>query len=438
MNILIIDDDPSVQWIIHKALGRRHRILEASTLEEARVLLEEVQLVLLDIYLPDGSGLNFLEEVLGMEDPPLVVLMTGRGGPEIVIETMKRGAMDYLPKPFDLGRLRSLVKEAEALVAREEEEERPKEFVTKSPVMEEVLKRMGRLAATDLSVLVTGEEGVGKTAAARYIHAHSNRGEGPLVVFSPARLPSSRVEAKLFGKGGKLERARDGTLVIQGVEQLVPEVQEKLLMALEKGEYLIPGGAFTALEARIIATTSRDLPRLVVEGGFNEDLFLRLQTFTVEIPPLRERIEDIHPLAEYFLNMAAKEGKAKVRGFTSQAMEALVKYRWPGNVKELKEVVERLVPLARGQPISVDLLPLMIRENREQPPFLLYLREEVKRMLKEGEKDVYSKIVDQVEKILLEEVLSQTQGNQIMASRILGVHRNTIRRKLSVFGGRSR
>ena len=438
MEILVIDDDPSVQWIIQKALGRRHRVLEASTLGEARPLLGQVQLVFLDIYLPDGSGLVFLEELLQGEAPPLVVLMTGRGGPETVMEAMKRGAMDYLPKPFDLVRLRSLVREAEALVTREEEGEEGEgeEFVSRSPVMEEVLKRMGRLAAADLSVLITGEDGVGKTAAARYIHAHSTGKNGPLVVFAPARLPSARVEVELFGKGGKLEKAKGGTLVIQQVEQLVPEIQEKLLAALENGEYLVPGGGFTPLDARVIATTSGDLPRMVVEGGFNEDLFLRLQTFTVEIPPLRERAEDVPLLAEYFLKRAA--GKSKVRGVTSQAMEALMKYRWPGNVKELKEVIERLVPLARGQPISVDLLPLVIRENREQPAFIAYLREEVRRMLKEGEEDIHGKIVGQVEKVLLEEVLSQTQGNQIMASRILGVHRNTVRRKLSVFGGRGR
>ncbi len=431
MEILVIDDDPSVQWIIQKALGRCHRVLEASTLGEARPLLGKVQLVFLDIYLPDGSGLDLLEELLQGEAPPLVVLMTGRGGPETVIEAMKRGAMDYLPKPFDLARLRSLVREAETLVTREEEEEDSEEFVSRSPVMIEVLKRMGRLAATDLSVLITGEEGVGKTAAARYIHAHSARKEGPFVIFAPFRLPSPRVETELFGKGGKLERAKGGTLVIQQVEQLVPEIQEKLLSALESGEYSVPGAGFTSLDTRVIATTSRDLPRMVVEGGFNEDLFLRLQTLTLEIPPLRERAEDVPLLANYFLKKAAGEGK--VKGFAPQAIEALMRYRWPGNVRELKEVIERLVSLARGQPISVDLLPLVIRENREQPPFVSYLRKEVKRMLREGERDIYGKIVDQVEKVLLEEVLSQTQGNQIMASRILGLHRNTIRRKLLLF-----
>jgi len=431
MDILVIDDDHSVQWIIQRALGRKHRVIEATTLEEARSLVGEVQLVFLDIYLPDGSGLVFMEEILEREAPPLVVLMTGRGGSETVIEAMKRGAMDYLPKPFDLVRLRSLVEEAQALLSKEEEEgEEGEEFVFRSPVMEEVLKRMGRLAGVDLSVLITGEEGVGKTAAARYIHAHSSRRHGDLVVFSPVPLPPSRMESELFGSGGKLEKARGGTLVLQQVEKLGLEVQEKLLTALESGEYLVPGMGFTSLDARIIATTSRDLPRMVVEGGFNEDLFLRLQTFTVEIPPLRERAEDIPALADYFLKKSAQKGRA--RGFTTQAMETLMRYRWPGNVKELKEVIERLVPLARGQPISVDLLPLMVRENREQPAFVAYLREEVKRMLRDGEKDIYGKIVDQVEKVLLEEVLSQTRGNQIMASRILGIHRNTIRRKLSI------
>ncbi len=434
MKILVIDDDPSVQWIINKALGRGYEVLEASTLEEGRGLLRDVQLVFLDIYLPDGSGLQFLEEVLAMEGPPLVVLMTGRGGPETVIEAMKRGAMDYLPKPFDLLRLRSIAKEGETLLKREEEGDRFQEFITRSPAMEEVLKRMGRLAATDLSVLIIGEKGSGKGAAAQYMHIHSSRGEGPLVFFTPARLPAPRVEAELFGKGGKLERAQGGTLVIQHVEDLVPEVQDKLLTVLEQGEHIALGGRIFQLEARIMATTSSDLPRLVVEGGFNEDLFLRLQTLTLEIPPLRERAEDVPPLAEYFLQGAAEAARSRVRGFTSQAMEAFMRYRWPGNVKELKEVVERLVTLSRGQLISLDLLPLVIRENREEPPFILYLREEVQRMLKEGEEDIYGKVLEQVEKVLLEEVLGQTQGNQIRASRILGVHRNTIRRKLFLFG----
>jgi DNA-binding NtrC family response regulator len=222
--------------------------------------------------------------------------------------------------------------------------------------------------------------------------------------------------------------------VIQHVEDLVPEVQDKLLTVLEQGEHIALGGRIFQLEARIMATTSSDLPRLVVEGGFNEDLFLRLQTLTLEILPLRERAEDVPPLAEYFLQGAAEAARSRVRGFTSQAMEAFMRYRWPGNVKELKEVVERLVTLSRGQLISLDLLPLVIRENREEPPFILYLREEVQRMLKEGEEDIYGKVLEQVEKVLLEEVLGQTQGNQIRASRILGVHRNTIRRKLFLFG----
>ena len=434
MKILVIDDDPSVQWIINKALGRGYEVLEASTLEEGRKLLRKAQMVFLDIYLPDGSGLQFLEEIHAMEDPPLVVLMTGRGEPGTVIDAMKCGAVDYLPKPFDLSRLRSIVKEGEALLKREEEEERSQEFIARSPAMREVLKQMGRLADVDLPVLIIGEKGSGKGAAAQYMHIHSGRREGPLVFFTPAKLPVSRVEAELFGKGGKLEKAQGGTLVIQHVEDLVPEVQEKLLTVLEQGECITLGNRLFQLEARIMATTSGDLPRLVAEGLFNEDLFLRLQTLTLEIPPLRERAEDIPPLAEHFLQRAAQATGSRVRGFTSQAMEAFMRYRWPGNVKELKEVVERLVTLSRGQLISLDLLPLVIRENREEPPFILYLREEVQRMLKDGEKDIYGKVLEQVEKVLLEEVLGQTHGNQIRASRILGVHRNTIRRKLSIFG----
>jgi len=434
MKILVIDDDPSVQWIINKALGRGYEVLEASTLEEGRKLLRKAQMVFLDIYLPDGSGLQFLEEIHAMEDPPLVVLMTGRGEPGTVIDAMKCGAVDYLPKPFDLSRLRSIVKEGEALLKREEEEERSQEFIARSPAMREVLKQMGRLADVDLPVLIIGEKGSGKGAAAQYMHIHSGRREGPLVFFTPAKLPVSRVEAELFGKGGKLEKAQGGTLVIQHVEDLVPEVQEKLLTVLEQGECITLGNRLFQLEARIMATTSGDLPRLVAEGLFNEDLFLRLQTLTLEVPPLRERAEDVPPLAEHFLRRAAQATGSRVRGFTSQAMEAFMRYRWPGNVKELKEVVERLVTLSRGQLISLELLPLVIRENREEPPFVSYLREEVRRMLKDKEKDIYGKVLEQVEKVLLEEVLSQTHGNQVRASRILGVHRNTIRRKLSIFG----
>jgi DNA-binding NtrC family response regulator len=432
MQILVIDDDPSVQWIVRKALGRGHRVLEAYNLCDGRELLEEAQLVFIDLYLPDGSGLDLLEEVALMESPPLVVLMTGKGDPEAVIETMKRGAMDYLTKPFDLVKLRSLVREAEGLVTREEEPSQ--EFIAKSPVMEGVLKRMGRLADTDLSVLIMGERGVGKGAAARYIHAHSGRREGPLLFFKPAHLPSPRVDLELFGAGGRVERARGGTLVIEDVEQLGPEVQNRLLVALERGEYSVPGDGSALLEARIIATTSGDLPWLVGDGSFNEALFLRLQTFTLEILPLRERREEILLLAEHFLHSAAQKGGFKVRGFTTQASDALVKYGWPGNVEELKDTVERLVPLARGQPIPLDMLPFTIRENRRQSLFIDYLRKEVQGMLEAGETNIYGRIVDQVERVLLEEVLGRTRGNQNRASHILGVHRNTIRRKLSVLG----
>ncbi len=384
--VLVIDDEPVLQDVLGSLLkGDGFDYLQATTAADGLQILreEEVDVVLLDLMLPDRSGLDLLPDIKELDPRLPVVVITAYSSVESAIEAMRRGAFHYVPKPFKNEEVLHLVHRAaerRALLA-ENIELRTRldgmgEIVGTSRRIEEVFELMRRAAPARSTILVVGESGTGKELVARAVHRLSPRGDGPFVPVHTTAIPADLLESTLFGhvKGaftgainarkGLFEAAHNGTLFLDEVGTISMDTQTKLLRVIQEREIRRVGSVEAkAVDARLVAATNTDLWQKVQNGEFREDLYYRLNVITIEMPPLRERREDIPLLATHFLRIYSEENQRAVDGFSPEAMDALSDYHWPGNVRELENAVERAVVLCRGNSIEIDELPQVVRNE---------------------------------------------------------------------------
>lgn len=374
--ILVIDDEPPVQRVLEEIFRRKKfTVTLASSIAQAESIVakESFDLIMLDVRLPDGDGQQFLERVGTLPDKPQVVMMTGHGTIESAVSCMRAGAFDYLIKPFSPGQIEIILKKADSYrqlvkVNRyfSEQDGGEGDLLGRSQAMMRLRQLIERVAPTDATVLITGENGTGKEMIARELYRHSPRRNEPYIKVNCAALSENLIESELFGheKGsftgaterreGRFELANRGTLLLDEVSEIPPNLQAKLLRVLQEREFERVGGTKTIkVNVRILATSNRDLIQFVEKGSFRSDLYYRLNVFPVQVPPLRERAEDILLLAESFLRRFARKHGLKIPGFSDHAANALMTYPWPGNVRELQNTIERAVILSEtGRPVS--------------------------------------------------------------------------------------
>jgi two-component system, NtrC family, response regulator AtoC len=383
--VLILDDEPIIQKVLGELLQRKRlSVTMASSLAQAESLCakETFDLMMVDVRLPDGDGQQFLEKARIMPGEPLVVIMTGHGSIESAVSCMRAGAFDYLIKPFSPGQIEIILKKAENYrqllkVNRyfaEVEGPEEKEFIGRSPSMLRLRQLIERVAPTDATVLITGENGTGKEMVARELYRRSPRRTEPYIKVNCAALSENLIASELFGhergaftgaterREGRFELANKGTLLLDEVSEIPPTLQAKLLRVLQEREFERVGGTKTIkVNVRILATSNRDLNHFVANGEFRQDLYYRLNVFPIHVPPLRERSEDIPLIAESFLQRLARKHGMKIPGFSDAALQVMSQYPWPGNVRELQNTIERAVILSEnGRPVSTAALGLPV------------------------------------------------------------------------------
>jgi two-component system, NtrC family, nitrogen regulation response regulator GlnG len=467
--ILIAEDEDSIRFVLTRALeGRGYHVRAFAEGLPALAALRSnsFDLAIVDIRLPDVSGLDLLSRARdeALEVPFLV--MTAESTMQNAIEAMKRGAFDYLTKPFDIEEVQLLVERAldvrrlSLMVENLKEEMRPQftpgsGLVGKSAVMQEIYKTIGRVAESDATVLLQGESGTGKELIARALHFHSGRG-GPFVAINCSAIPRELLESELFGheRGaftgaveralGKFEIADKGTLFLDEISELPLDLQAKLLRVLQEHEFMRVGGREpTRSDARIISATNRDLAEQVRKARFREDLFFRLNVVPINVPPLRARKSDIPELLRYFVQKINREMKVQINGLAPDAEAMLVEHAWPGNVRELENALIRACVLAGSRTLTIADFQLSGDSTHSVAPLGdAALEELVKRKLREllaghGEvapRDLHATTLAWVERPLLEFVLERTAGNQLRAAELLGINRNTLRKKITTLG----
>ncbi len=464
--VLIADDEDGLRWVLEKGLRQAgYEVTAVRDGDEALRAFSEApfDLVFLDIRMPGTDGLTVLAKLRALASDAHVIVMTAHGTMETAIQAMQRGAYDYLAKPFDLDEVLLLAERALAAGRLTQEVARLKtglqevwEFgalIGRHPRMQEVYKTIGRIAASDVTILLRGESGTGKELVARAIHHYSRRAGRPFVAVSSAAIPGTLLESELFGhergaftdakerKLGKLELAHGGTLFLDEIGDMPPELQTKLLRALQERTIERVGGQESLrIDVRVLAATNRDLETMMREGRFREDLFYRLNVVTVTLPPLRERRRDIPLLVEHLLaKYAAELGE---RGVAPEALDRLVGHDWPGNVRELENVVQRAMVMATTGVILPEHLPIGPVSAAASVAIDATLEEIIERKLIEcvrglrehASANLYDLMIGLVEKPLLRAVLRETGGNQVRAAQILGINRNTLRKKLTEHG----
>jgi two-component system nitrogen regulation response regulator GlnG len=465
--VLIADDEHSIRFVLREVLeGAGHEVDEASSGDEARSRLaaERFDLAFLDIRMPGLTGLELLDEIRAASpEGPIVVIMTAQNTFEHAIEAMKRGAFDYLTKPFDLAEVEALVEKAIRLrgLHREIADLRQKvgtvfrtgeALVGSGSAMLDTLKTIGRVAPTEASVLIRGESGTGKDLVARAIHHHSRRRDAPFLAVNMTALPSELIEAELFGhergaftgaveaRPGRFREAEGGTLLLDEIGDLPMPLQAKLLRVLQDREVTPLGGERPIpVNVRILAATHQNLEERVREGSFREDLYFRLNVVPITIAPLRDRLEDVPALVEHFVERFSDELGVRKRWPTEPALRELSAHSWPGNVRELENAVKRALVLAAGDVITEEDVAGAIEPTRATMGLWTEgVRRELAGMLDDPERaparGPYWDLVERLERVVIEHALERSEGNQIQAARLLGINRNTLRKKLQDLG----
>ena len=462
--ILIADDDPAIRTVLSQALTRRgFRVRTTGTAANLWRLISdgEGDLVITDVILPDENGLDLIPRIRKIRPELRIVAMSAQNTLLTALKAAERGAFEYLPKPFDLNELVSVVERALArpaagdTQAADEEGEEQLPLIGRSPAMQEIYRILARLVSTDLTVMISGESGTGKELVARALHDYGKRRNGSFVAINMAAIPRELIESELFGheRGaftganarhvGRFEQAEGGTLFLDEIGDMPLEAQTRLLRVLQEGEYTTVGGrASIPTNVRIVAATHHDLKQLIQQGLFREDLFYRLNVVPIRLPPLRVHTEDIPALVRHFLMQAAKEG-LPMKTIDAAAMERLKSYRWPGNVRELENLVRRLAALYSQEIIGIEVIEAELAEVFPTPEAAEGTKESlggaVERHLRDyyaAHKDglpppgLYDRVLREIERPLISLSLAATRGNQIKAAQVLGLNRNTLRKKL--------
>ena len=466
--VLVADDDRAVRTVLSHALGRAGYEVKATS--NAATLWHWVQdgegdLVITDVVMPDENGLDLVPRIRRRRPELRVIVMSARSTLQTAVKATERGAFEYLPKPFDIAELIGIVKRALSVplasppVEHEEDEAGRLPLIGRSPAMQEIYRVVARLVGVDLTVTITGESGTGKELIARALHDYGTRRNGPFVAINMAAIPKDLIEAELFGHergaftgasqrmAGRFEQADGGTLFLDEIGDMPMEAQTRLLRVLQEGEYTRVGGRQPLrANVRIVAATHRDLRLAIRQGLFREDLFYRLNVVPLRVPPLRQRREDIPELVAHFLAVARREGLG-AKTIDSEAMRRLRAYSWPGNVRELENLIRRVAALYPQDTVGVDIVEAELSEIAEEASDEPPARAERAASLSEAvdihlhrhfplhgdslpEPGLYERIVREVERPLIQHCLAATNGNQIKSAEILGLNRNTLRKKI--------
>jgi two-component system nitrogen regulation response regulator GlnG len=463
--VLVADDDTAIRTVLNQALARAGYIPRATS--NAATLWRwvsegEGDVVITDVVMPDENAFDLIPRIKRLRPDLPIIVMSAQNTLMTALSAAEKGAFEYLPKPFDLTELVSVVGRAlaapgrRANVRKEDAEGEDLPIIGRSQAMQDIYRALARLTQTDLTVMITGESGTGKELVARVLHDHGKRKRGPFVAINMAAIPRELIESELFGheKGsftgaqarsqGRFEQAEGGTLFLDEIGDMPMDAQTRLLRVLQQGEYSTIGGR-TAIKTnvRIIAATHRDLKSQIQQGLFREDLFYRLNVVPLRLPPLRERLQDLGDLVRHFLRQASKEGLGE-KTMTSEAIERLKNHGWPGNVRELENLVRRLVALHREETITeamvtaeldAGVLPV-VGDTGDHPKRLADM---VERYLVDyfagygtalPPPNLYDRILQEIERPLLLAALTATRGNQIKAADLLGLNRNTLRKKI--------
>jgi two-component system nitrogen regulation response regulator GlnG len=461
--LLVVDDEPSILHFFRRAFSGPR--FELETAESAKEGLEKVaqdrpDVIVLDVNLSDDSGLNLFRQIKEIDSRTPVIFITGHGTTATAIEAMQLGAYEYLLKPLELEELTTLVDRAfeisrlmkvPAVIPEDSPQDNAADvLVGRSPAMQTVYKAIGRVASQNVTALILGESGTGKELVARAIYHYSKRAKGPFLAINCAAIPEALLESELFGheKGaftgadrrriGKFEQSNGGTLFLDEIGDMSPMTQTKILRVLQGQEFeRVGGNELIRTDVRLIAATNRNLEEMVGEGTFRGDLYYRLNVFTILLPPLRDRGDDIPLLARHFVNRFAKELNKEVHTIPDDTLALLSEYAWPGNVREFQSAIKQALLQTTGPVLLPEFLPPMVRSGTisDQGELDLgSLSQFVRHQIAAGTSNLYAEYQAVVDRSLLKEVLDNTGGNLTHAAKLLGITRTTLRTKLAALG----
>jgi two-component system nitrogen regulation response regulator GlnG len=463
--VLLADDDAAIRMVLNQALTRAgYEVRPTGNLSTMWnwVSRGEGDILITDVHMPDGNAFDIMPKIKKLRPDLPMIVMSAQNTFMTAIRANEVGAYEYLPKPFDITEVLSVVAralaDAKKPTSAERKAEEPGEhmpLVGRSTAMQDIYRALARLMQTDLTVMITGESGTGKELVARALHDFGKRRNGPFVAINMAAIPRDLIEAELFGheKGaftgatarssGRFEQAEGGTLFLDEIGDMPMDAQTRLLRVLQEGEYTMVGGR-TAIKTnvRIVAATHRDLSQMIRQGLFREDLYYRLNVVPIRLPPLRERLDDIADLVTHFLKGAQREGEA-VKSISPEAIRLMQNYNWPGNIRELENLVRRLAALYADESISVEIVQNELNITDSQPApsssgpvdVSTAVETHVAQVLREYEPNLppnglYQRVLDRVEAPLIAMALNACGGNQIKAADLLGLNRNTLRKKI--------
>lgn len=461
--VLVADDDSAIRTVVGQALSRAG--MDVKLTGEAGTLWDwvangEGDIVITDVIMPDENGLDLIPRIHKIRPDMRIIVMSAQNTILTAVKAAESGAFEYLPKPFDINELVAIVRRglevppgASTLSSERSIEKLP--LVGRSQAMQEIYRTLARLISTDLTVLISGESGTGKELAARVLHDYGKRKNGPFIAVNMAAIPRELIESELFGheKGaftgatsrstGRFEQAEGGTLFLDEIGDMPLEAQTRLLRVLQEGEYSSVGGRVTRrTDVRIIAATHQDLTRLTRKGRFREDLYYRLNVVPLRLPPLRERLEDVPELVKTFLAKAAGEG-LPWKIVDGKALERLMAYHWPGNVRELENLVHRLAALYSEETISPAVISRELADVQSSETVMEVGNRGLAQIVEDRLEayfiahagslpavGLYDRVLREIERPLITLTLKATKGNQVKAAEVLGLNRNTLRKKI--------